>query len=403
MSAIEARSLSAVSGLADDPPTNPKDGPGPLQDGLILYIARVPGNRGMRPLDMGGSLKAYLHSLDIFLTPMKPLQKVVTAPDVESCLYYIHLDSADDEKLLNGSSTGAEFGTPKTVAEQPAKKQKADAVKRKPLPAHAQLGFDNRTMLSTGSYAHARLPIRSLGAKVTPDFQPTGLRGPRLMQPRLHTTEDPTLEPFFATEYTEQDDSAGGKSEQPTMRAPELPRRPVQLKSPKLSHPDIFSLHSGRSDLGANIDTDSFYQHARPNIMPVSDSQIPITTSNSDFSLTIIRRYNGLQANVGKVEHHTKHQPSNNVSPATKSHSSLKPSDGRTSIEILTPGYLKYDHNAINSESNHYGKAASQRHSNRGKPFRSSFYPSHRYLSYYWRNVSCRETLSRERKSPFFR
>ena len=45
--AIEARSLSAVLALADDPPLNPNDGPKPLQDGLVLYIARVPGSRGI--------------------------------------------------------------------------------------------------------------------------------------------------------------------------------------------------------------------------------------------------------------------------------------------------------------------------------------------------------------------
>ena len=45
--AIEARSLSAVLALADDPPVNSNDGPGPLQDGLVLYIARVPGSRGI--------------------------------------------------------------------------------------------------------------------------------------------------------------------------------------------------------------------------------------------------------------------------------------------------------------------------------------------------------------------
>ena len=44
---IEARSLSTVLSVADDPPKDPRDGNGLLYDQLVLYIARVPGSRGM--------------------------------------------------------------------------------------------------------------------------------------------------------------------------------------------------------------------------------------------------------------------------------------------------------------------------------------------------------------------
>ena len=293
---------------------------------------------------------------------MKPLQKVVTAPDVESCLYYIHLNSADDEKLLEESFAGADYCTPK-VAEQPAQNQTADTVKRKPLPAHPHVGFDDRTGLSTGSYPHAQLPIRSHEVKATPAQQSTGLKGPRPMQPRLHTTGDPTLKPFFGPTYTEQAASARRKSEQLAMRAPELLRRQVQPESPKPMNPNILGSHAGPGEFKAKRDTDSFNQHARPNLMPVSNSEIPVTSCNSDFSLTIIRRYNSLQANVGKVEHHTEHHSSDTVYPATNGQSLPKPSNAKTSIEILTPGYLKFDHNAISIKSDQHGKAASQRQS----------------------------------------
>jgi hypothetical protein len=38
---------------------------------------------------------------DVFLTPLKPLQKIVTASDVENCLYYLHAHTPKDESLIS--------------------------------------------------------------------------------------------------------------------------------------------------------------------------------------------------------------------------------------------------------------------------------------------------------------
>ena len=46
--AIEARSLAAVLSVADDPPVNCRARAEGLQSQLVLYIARVPGSRGMQ-------------------------------------------------------------------------------------------------------------------------------------------------------------------------------------------------------------------------------------------------------------------------------------------------------------------------------------------------------------------
>ena len=44
---VEARSLYAISELADNPPTDPRDVPfSSIQEPLVLYIARVPGTSG---------------------------------------------------------------------------------------------------------------------------------------------------------------------------------------------------------------------------------------------------------------------------------------------------------------------------------------------------------------------
>ena len=68
---IEATSLSSLLHLASNPPHAPSRPPTNTSP-LVLYIARVPGSR------------------DVFLTPIKPRDRVVTASDVQSSLYYLH-------------------------------------------------------------------------------------------------------------------------------------------------------------------------------------------------------------------------------------------------------------------------------------------------------------------------
>ncbi|KAK4947082.1 hypothetical protein LTR10_013853 [Elasticomyces elasticus] len=79
----EATSLSHLNTIASNPPSHPtqriKNSP---TTPLILYIARVPGSR------------------DVFLTPQKPREKVITAHDVQGCLYYVHVNAEDDEAIL---------------------------------------------------------------------------------------------------------------------------------------------------------------------------------------------------------------------------------------------------------------------------------------------------------------
>ena len=44
---VEARSLSSLTALADNPPLYLADAPSLPQDPLVLYIARVPGSQGL--------------------------------------------------------------------------------------------------------------------------------------------------------------------------------------------------------------------------------------------------------------------------------------------------------------------------------------------------------------------
>lgn len=79
---IEARSLSSLTALASNPPSYPRNPTHVKHDPLVLYIARVPGSR------------------DVFLSPMKPRDKVVTAEDIQNSLYFVHVDHPEDPRLI---------------------------------------------------------------------------------------------------------------------------------------------------------------------------------------------------------------------------------------------------------------------------------------------------------------
>ncbi|KAF2273930.1 uncharacterized protein EI97DRAFT_423269 [Westerdykella ornata] len=83
MSAVEAKSLSSLTALASNPPAYPRNPTHVKHEPLVLYIARVPGSR------------------DVFLSPLKPRDKVVTAEDIQSCLYYVHVNEPEDVRLIS--------------------------------------------------------------------------------------------------------------------------------------------------------------------------------------------------------------------------------------------------------------------------------------------------------------
>nr|OQO30092.1 hypothetical protein B0A51_02654 [Rachicladosporium sp. CCFEE 5018] len=111
--AVEASSLSAITAQAACPPANLQGNSSDhCQQPLVLYIARVPGSR------------------DVFLTPLKPREKVVTAQDVQSSLYYLHMSSVTDRCLLdpqpvpNSANADAPF----------LPSLQASGLQRKPIP-----------------------------------------------------------------------------------------------------------------------------------------------------------------------------------------------------------------------------------------------------------------------------
>ncbi|KAF2772621.1 hypothetical protein EJ03DRAFT_266346 [Teratosphaeria nubilosa] len=79
---VEADSLTSITNIATHPPQHAAIPPRSSGQPLVLYIARVPGSR------------------DVFLTPIKPRDKVVSAYDIQSSLYYVHISSEDDHQIL---------------------------------------------------------------------------------------------------------------------------------------------------------------------------------------------------------------------------------------------------------------------------------------------------------------
>ena len=105
-SVVQADSLSAITALASDPPEHPQALTLEAHGPLVLYIARVPGSRG---IPLGTRCLLPLTSLeDVFLTTMKPRHKMVTAEDVSSSLYYLHVAQPLDDYLLNDMREGGD-------------------------------------------------------------------------------------------------------------------------------------------------------------------------------------------------------------------------------------------------------------------------------------------------------
>ncbi|KAI9844926.1 MAG: hypothetical protein M1837_005212 [Sclerophora amabilis] len=122
--AVQANSLSSLTTLASNPPRYPRNPTQETREPLVLYIARVPGSK------------------DVFLSTMKPRHDVVTAQDVSSSLYYLHVDQMGDDALQDdfGALDGIRAGA---IDENDGKLQEAQ-VPRKPVPDQPELHLESK-------------------------------------------------------------------------------------------------------------------------------------------------------------------------------------------------------------------------------------------------------------------
>ncbi|KAL8718892.1 MAG: hypothetical protein Q9225_004038 [Loekoesia sp. 1 TL-2023] len=292
---IQAKSFSGVVDLADDPPLSPYTSLGHL-DPLVLYIARVPGSR------------------DVFLTTTKPLQKVVTAQDVQSSLYYIHVDSEDDERLRKSTDS-------RQIVESEAVDQvnglhpvNAGAMsKREPLASDPNDAVGTQPTIASIVHPDYQMPLsephnimqitrKPVGHDVQSNLKalhtnskPSNARimGPRAMHARLHSNDSPGL----GLSHDKENLLPRRWSEQSPVLQPLLsPKLEAQRNAPNFTD----NTKNNDSKKGNASRSSPLIQEAV--LSRRSNHQRQSTDGENDgLSLTLIRRYDGSQWNVGKI------------------------------------------------------------------------------------------------------
>ncbi|KAL9610475.1 MAG: hypothetical protein Q9167_004815 [Letrouitia subvulpina] len=279
---IEARSLSRVLTLADNPPTQQSTSDFETLIPLILYIARVPGSR------------------DVFLTTVKPLQNNVTAQDVQSCLYYVHLNSAEDANVEKNLTVSYEGQTDFNRNELSFPSPEAGNGCQQLLSLPKFRASPENSLLRSQLWTSVSQPLAST------------LHQPPLVKRKL-------LEDRIDSTYSES-----GSLSKP------LSRHLIGPRALESSHASRNNTKSRKSFQKENV---------APNQTEEMVSRIPARVNaderfeRNNF-LTLIRRYDGLQSNVGKISL----LPSLNSTPK----SSLKRSNDEVLIGITTPGYAKF-------------------------------------------------------------
>ncbi|KAL7624576.1 hypothetical protein AAE478_006143 [Parahypoxylon ruwenzoriense] len=273
---VEARSLASLNYLAANPPQYPKKPNEERHDPITLYISRVPGTR------------------DIILSTLKPQVKNVTAEDVASSLYYVHLDIPEDEVLVPLPSQARPPSSPRTSGES---SRSGNQIHRKPVPGTSNLASsrsdDNVSLAPSGKenqgpWGAAQTPIRkpvppprlapssSQGA-TGPQFAPPSGPGNRKVLGPRPATADPSGE--YPPRVPAHDQPPEYQPKPSSDRPPPLPaRHSEQPTTPPFKDP-FARFDDGRS--------------------PSPTKRRPFTP----FSLTLIRRdpSSGQQWNVGKV------------------------------------------------------------------------------------------------------
>ncbi|RDL32527.1 uncharacterized protein BP5553_08983 [Venustampulla echinocandica] len=289
-SLVEANSLSDITQLASHPPKYPRNPTEQRRVPLTLYIARVPGSR------------------DIILTPLKPQLKNVAVQDVASSLYYLHLNSEDDTRLLGDDQT--------TVCDEPDPRAgTSDSVQkpvpRKPLPQSARASLD----VPQADVASSRTDSPS---------NPSNIK-----------TESPNMiRPL-------QDSAHVNKPVQRRLLGPRaLPSAPSIERKPLARTEDglVKASQDAISNSRASNDTLRNALPQEPGFRKSEDHQHIADT----FSITLIRRdpASGAQWNIGSISGH----PINNESPhrPTKSPVRSKKPYFDISVELTTPGYTPF-------------------------------------------------------------
>lgn len=261
---------------------------------------------------------------DVFLTTMKPNEKVVTAGDVQSSFYYIHADSEKDDELLRSEDPQAH-----TLEEEcngsPQRTQLPSitgSIRRKPvLPTRTSFPAEESKSSHGGSPPRLSVSALNVNGQKNIHRKPVGQPKPvttvvangslapasqRIMGPRPlhdirpHSVDHTASSPSSVKEHFD----LRRRSEQPN-----LPLRPYDQKQRDLE--EIYAANHTEYPSRPHLNGSSSHQNQTAPSM------------SSATSLTLIRRYNNTQSNVGKI---TKSTP-----------------DDQITLELLTPSYSKLE------------------------------------------------------------
>ena len=356
---LEARSLSAINYLAANPPQYPYSPD--LKESLTLYISRVPGTQGaLRPRRWGGGNCSADHCPDIILSTVRPQKKNVTGEDITNSLYYIHLDSPQDE-LLGAPQRLESASSPRSSSESARV-----PIPRKPLPGSAKLQVPEP---APGIGAAPASPTASLG----PAFQPHAFGHPGYGSPsdipRTPSTECTVQgyreNPMFRKRRSgpPPDASAFPQGGPTSPSAPPIQRKPL---GPRLPNALLGAGHDPQApadprtegrpasptrpgpeaayDVGQSANISSPPSHLHPG-KTLSPGRVGRRPSSVSFSLTVIRRdpASGTQCNVGKVSSFQTNVPTpDNAGPNLDPDNMGGLHTQTIDIRLETSGYAKY-------------------------------------------------------------
>ena len=290
----------------------------------------------------------------MFLTTMKPQQKVVTAQDVQNSLYYMHLDRPEDSQFLDPVGDSSDISDDEDGFGKPANTTGTGGVRRKPLPSGPILGSGDyleplpevSPYLQTSSNGPTGSPqaeprpfsqhnvAKHRRMDVRPPLPDRKLLGPRPITQRFLADDHP----FLHDVPKKQNIDLRRWSEQPTGTPPRLPPRPSFGNRDSAPMVPPRPLRASFEDASAANGGHSKFLHRKPILHSASYNLNEEIKEESDdqsiknVSLSLIRRYNQEQWNVGKIS-------SKSTRTAINGFGASSPD---ITIHIMTMGYLKF-------------------------------------------------------------
>ncbi len=286
---------------------------------------------------------------------MKPQQKVVTAQDVQSSLYYMHLDRPEDYELL-GSFEDSDHHSDEDYPLKPTDPIGAGGVQRKPIPPSPVLALGNSLVpppkvspysqnrsndLTDGLHAeHKRFSQYNMAESRRMDLSPPlpdrKLLGPRPMKQRFLSVDNSPLQDV----PEKQNIDLRTRSERPARTPPKLPPRPLSGGKDSVPMTPPRPLLASLKDPSIASGGHSSFLYRKPVAHSASDGLNKAARNGShaklipDSSLSLIRRYNNEQWTVGKIL-------SKGTETTVSGFGELRESN-EISVHITTPGYSRF-------------------------------------------------------------